>query len=71
MTAVQKAKEEVKRLLRDEPSACGVGITWSRGHQCVLVNVAKGADRVIREKIRQFLPGLDFVIQEVGEITTE
>ena len=68
---VQLAKEQVKRLLRDEPQARGVGITWSRGHQCVLVNVMTGANQMVREKIRQNLPDVDFVIQEVGNINVE
>lgn len=71
MTGVQIDKEQVKRLLRDEPCARGVGITWSRGHQCVLVNVMKGAKQVVREKIRQNLPGVDFVVQEVGDVNLE
>ncbi|MBY0514551.1 MAG: hypothetical protein K2P78_11645 [Gemmataceae bacterium] len=67
----QQAKESVKHLLRGDSALRGVGITWSKGRPCVLVNVAVGADRVVRDRIRTNLPDVEFVVQEVGDITTE
>jgi hypothetical protein len=70
MTNAKEAKERVKTLLRDMPDIRGVGLTWKGGHQCVLVNVAVGADQAVRERIKTGLPDVEFVIQEVGPITT-
>lgn len=71
MPPIQEFKEQVKTLLQGDPSTRGVGITWSHGHQCVLVNVAKGARTVVREKIKRILPEVEVVIQEVGDITLD
>ena len=67
----RQAKEKVKQLLHDHPKLRGVGITWHNGHQCVQVNVATGTAREIRERIRAQLPEIEFVIQEVGDITSD
>lgn len=71
MTTAREAKAMVKHLLGDNPALRGVGLTWSKGKQCVLVNVAAGADKAVRDRIRTNLPDVEFVIQEVGEIVAE
>jgi hypothetical protein len=71
MTPAPKAKEMVKELLRGDPSLRGVGITWTHGRPCVLVNVALGADQPVRDRIEANLPDVEFVIQEVGEVHTQ
>jgi len=71
MTKSQQAKAEVKTLLLGDPALKGVGLTWSHGVQCVLVNVAEGTQEIVRSKIHDALPNLEVVIKEVEEIVTE
>jgi len=71
MMPIREAKEKVKKLLIGDAALRGVGTTWRGGHQYVLVNVAAGADEAVRERLRRYLPDVEFVLQEVGEITAE
>jgi hypothetical protein len=64
--SILTAKEHVKRLLREEPSLRGVGITFNHGRECVLVNIARGQDPGVRERLRRDLPEIEVVVQEVG-----